>query len=318
MPFLAVALGPAFKGRNLAFIGFAATGLIVQSALSRAALVMFAGGTVVTMIMSLAEKPTGRRFGVMGFMAFGGIIGLTLTLDTITARFNDRGNNESSELREVLNEASREMQHDYPLGIGWNNYAHCINPPFRYAEIVYDWNRGRGMTVDESKPNAPVESHYYLLFAENGFPGLLSWLLLIGVALGFNALGFLTLPHSFERCLCLGLIAGCSLNYVQSTLERVLTQPRNLMLWLILLGVSSRLETMRRARSVGAPGAAVRGQPGAAGDTASTPSTPDRESPGQQGLPWPAASRYVDGQQMEDGTKPKSAWPTPGWAQRKL
>jgi hypothetical protein len=36
------------------------------------------------------------------------------------------------------------------------------------------------------------------------------------------------------------------LNYGQSTLERVLVQPRNLMLWLILFGITARLEVMRR------------------------------------------------------------------------
>ena len=52
--------------------------------------------------------------------------------------------------------------------------------------------------------------------------------------------------HSFKRCLALGIAIGCALNYEQSTLERVLTQPRNLMMWLILLGVTARLEVMRR------------------------------------------------------------------------
>jgi hypothetical protein len=47
-------------------------------------------------------------------------------------------------------------------------------------------------------------------------------------------------------CVSLGIAVGCVCNYLQSTLERVLTQPRNLMLWLILLGIVSRIETWRR------------------------------------------------------------------------
>lgn len=246
MPFLAAALGPAFRGRNWCTAGFIACAILVQSALSRAALVMFAGGTIIVALVSLLEKPTRRRLGMLASMTAVGALGLTLTLDTIVSRFGDRGNIPSAELRVVLNVAARQMVNDHPLGIGWNNYALCINPPFPYAEFVNNWTRGRDMRVDEEKPNAPVESHYFLLIGENGFPGLVSWLLLITVGLWRNLRAFLSFPHSFERCLSLGIATGCTLNYVQSAYERVLTQPRNLMLWLIIFGLTARLEILRR------------------------------------------------------------------------
>ncbi|MDB6070573.1 MAG: hypothetical protein JWL81_1744, partial [Verrucomicrobiales bacterium] len=223
MPLLAVAMGPEFKGRRWCTAGYMASAIIVQSALSRAALIMFAGGTVMVALLSLMEKPTKRRLGLLAGMSCVGALGLLLTLDTIISRFGDQGNTASSELRDVLNEAARQMQHEHPLGIGWNNYALCINTPYSYADVVYDWTRGRNMKVDTDKPNAPVESHYYLLFGENGYAGLISWLLVIGVGVWRNFRGFLGFAHGFERCVCLGLMAGCSLNYVQSTLERVLT-----------------------------------------------------------------------------------------------
>ena len=61
-----------------------------------------------------------------------------------------------------------EKEADHPLGIGWNNYALCVNEPYPYAEVIYDWVRERNMKVNKDKPNAPVESHYYLLLGENG------------------------------------------------------------------------------------------------------------------------------------------------------
>jgi len=285
MPMLAVALGPDFKGRRWCTVGFLACGIIVQSALSRATLVMFAGGTVMVALCSVAEKPTSRRFSMLAGVGFVGAIGLLLTLDTIVARFGDKGNDASSELREVLNAAAKDMAATHALGIGWNNYALCINTPFPYADHVYDWIRGRNMKVNTDNPNAPVESHYFLLLGENGYPGLISWLLVILVGLWRNFRGFLNFRHSFERCLCLGLMAGCSLNYVQSTLERVLTQPRNLMLWLVLFGLTGRLEVMRRALRN-----PVLDQPP---QDASTPAGPDNPVPPQPhpvpaGLPWPA------------------------------
>lgn len=246
MPFLAVAMGPPFKGTRFVLFGFLLSALVVQFTLSRGALAAFAAGTIGVIGLSLLEKPTGRRLLITAAMGVVGMAGLLLALDTIVARFNDHGNEASGELREVMKDACREMIKDHPLGVGWNNYALVVNPPFRYAEVYYDWSRDRGMRVDESKPNSVVESHYYLLLAENGYPGLISWLLLIVVGLWRNLRAFLFFRHSFVRSLALGLAVGCALNYGQSTLERVLTQPRNLMLWLILLAITGRIEVMRR------------------------------------------------------------------------
>ena len=246
MVLLASALGPAFPGSNFVLWGFVASAVIVQCTLSRAALAMFAAGTVGILGLSLLEKPTARRLGIAGVLGAVGAVGLLLTLDTIVARFNDHGNTASSELRQVMNTACRKMAEDHALGVGWNNYALVVNPPYPYADIYYEWIRGRGMKVDETKANSVVESHYYLLLAETGYPGLVSWLLLIAVTLWRNLRAYFFFDHSFLRCVSLGIGTGCALNYVQSTLERVLTQPRNMMLWLIVLGVTGRIEWMRR------------------------------------------------------------------------
>jgi hypothetical protein len=37
------------------------------------------------------------------------------------------------------------------------------------------------------------------------------------------------------------------MNYLQSFLERVLTQPRNVMLWFILLAITARITAWRKA-----------------------------------------------------------------------
>lgn len=250
MPFLAVALGPAYPGSNRLLFGFMVCGVIVECTLSRGALVMFGLGAIVVTVVSVIEKPTPRRLKLTSIMGILGSIGLVLALNSIINRFHDKGNQASGELREVMKDACRAMVHDHALGIGWNNYALVVNPPFPYAEIYYDWLRGKGNKIDESLPNSVVESHYYLLLAETGYTGLGSWLLLIFVGLWRNFRCFLAFGYSFRRCLSLGIAAGCALNYEQSTLERVLVQPRNLMLWLIIMGIGARLEVMRRAHKL--------------------------------------------------------------------
>lgn len=297
MPFLASSLGPAFRGRIWSTAGFIACAILVQSALSRAALVMFAGGTIIVALVSLLEKPTRRRIGSLASIAAVGALGLTLTLDTIVSRFSDRGNTSSAELRVVLNDAARQMVKTHPLGIGWNNYALCINPPFPYAEVVYNWTRGRNMRVDEDKPNAPVESHYFLLLGENGYPGLASWVLLISVGLWRNLRAFNSFPHGFERCLSLGIATGCTLNYVQSAYERVLTQPRNLMLWLIIFGLTARLEILRRTPS-----------------PSPSPSPPDPLPPTQSPIPSPPPT-HASTHAPHPIPSSLPSFPSPPWAQ---
>ena len=246
MVFLAVAFGPPFKGMNWLLLGFVASAVIVECTLSRGALVMFGLGAIAVTGMSLAEKVTTRRVVLTTTIGFIGALGLLLAIDSIIGRFHDQGNEASGQLREVMKDACRAMVSDHALGIGWNNYALVVNPPYRYAEIYYDWTRSRNMKVDYDEPNAVVESHYYLLLAETGYAGLLSWLALIFVGLWRNARAFMFFKHSFLRALALGIAIGCLLNYMQSTLERVLVQPRNLMLWLVLMGITARIEVMRR------------------------------------------------------------------------
>ena len=246
MVFLAVGLGPQYKGANWIMFAFVVCAAIIECTLSRGALAMFAAGTILTVGLSLAEKITARRLVTTATMSVVGAIGLVLVLDTVISRFHDQGNKASGELREVMKDCCRAMVKDQSLGIGWNNYALLINYPYPYAEIYYDWDRSRGMKPNYEEANGVVESHYYLLLAENGYISLGAWLVVIFVGLWRNLRAFLFFDHSFLRVLSLGIFMGCALNYAQSTLERVLVQPRNLMLWLILMGIIARIEIMRR------------------------------------------------------------------------
>lgn len=246
LPILAAAMGPPFKGANVVLFAFLACGIVVQCTLSRAGMMMFAAGIAGVLGLSFVEKPTKRRLGVITSLGCLGLVGLLLTLDTIVSRFNDEGNDSSSELRHVMNEASRRMLADHSLGIGWNNFALAFNPPFPYIEVLHEWVLGRGMAINEEVDSPVVESHYWLMLAETGWLGCGSYIVLIAVATWRNLLGFVCFDHGFTRCLSLGIGLGCLLNYVQSTLERVLVQPRNLMLWLILLGITARIETIRQ------------------------------------------------------------------------
>lgn len=247
MVLLAASLGPKHATSNLYLYAYLACAAIQQATLSRAGMVIFAAGTLAVATLSLLEKFTRRRLAVLASLSFVGLIGLALTLDTIIARFHDYGNEASVETRRLLNEASSHMLEDYALGIGWNNFGLTINKPFPYGDIIDAWERAGGATVDEDAPKGIVESHYWLLLAETGYQGFISYMLFIIAFLWWNIRAIIAYRFHFLGSFSLGVFMGCACNYAHSLLERVLTQPRNMMLWMILLGIVAQIEVWRRA-----------------------------------------------------------------------
>lgn len=246
MVFLAVGLAPKERWSNIYLIAYVACAAIVESTFSRAGMVIFAGGSAGVGALSLIDKVTMRRLLVLGMLSAIGIIGLALSLNTIRARFQDYGNEASGKVRELLNQASRNMVEDHPLGIGWNNFAFVINRPFSYGTIIDQWELEGNVTLDPHHQKGLVESLYYLLLAETGWQGLLSFGLFMACFLWWNIRGAFFYRHTYLGALHLGIAAGCGCNYLQSTLERVLIQPRNMMLWFLLLALTARMEVWRR------------------------------------------------------------------------
>ena len=207
---------------------------------------MFGAGTIAVVGLSLLDRPTKRRMMVTGGIGLVGIVGLALTLNTIINRFQDYGNDESKKTRDLLNEASRHMLRDYPLGIGWNNFALTINHPYPYGDNIDQWNRVNNNPVDKYYKKGVVESLYYLILAETGYHSLAVFLAFMGLFLWWNVRAIWTFRDHFLGSVSLGIFLGCGMNYVQSTLERVLTQPRNLVLWLLVLAVTAKIEFWRK------------------------------------------------------------------------
>lgn len=247
MLLLACGMSPTpHKNSNFYLIGFMASAMIVVCSLSRGALAIFGLGTLGVMFFSMVDKPTPRRFGVLAGMGLCGALGLAVVADSIISRFNDKGNDASGKTRELMNAAAIHMLRDHPEGIGWNNYAHTINQPFPYGDVIDEYERDRGRKVDPDYAKGVVESHYWLLLSETGFQGYTSFMLMITVFLYWNIRGYFAYRGTMLSCVSLGAGMGCFTNYLQSLLERVLTQQRNMMLWLIVLGLTAAVESFRR------------------------------------------------------------------------
>jgi hypothetical protein len=237
---LSAGVGPKQKASTLYLIGYCACAWVVECTLSRGGLVAFGIGTIGVMVLGLVDKITLRRVLVVAGLTAIVCVGVAASLQTIINRFNDSYNKDSSETRRMLNIASREMLRDYPLGGGWNNFGVLINPPYPYGSLIDQYFK----EVDTSK--GIVESHYYLLLSETGYPGYLSYLVLIAYFLFLNVRSAIFFRNHFLGVVSIGIGIGCSCNYLQSMLERVLVQNRNLMLWLLLLALTARIDTWRR------------------------------------------------------------------------
>jgi hypothetical protein len=238
---LASGAGPKHPRSNLFLFGFFCCAAIVESALSRAGVVMFGIGAAAVMLLSLLDKITLRRVVVVSSVCLLGGLGVAMTYKTVINRFHDRGNEESKMTRVMLNQASREMVHDHPLGVGWNNYAVMINKPYRYGDRIDQYFLSFGERIDPKARKGIVESHYYLLLSETGFQGLGSYLIVIAVFLWWNLRAAWAYRQQFLGSVSIGIFIGCTMNYIQSTLERVLTQPRNMMLWMLLLAITAKI-----------------------------------------------------------------------------
>jgi hypothetical protein len=243
LPILAAAMSPAVsKARGLYyFFAFACSGIIVLASLSRAALAFFAIGAVAVVAAGFYDRISKRRLLTVAAIALGGAFVLFMMADTIIARFNDKGNKTSNETREVMNLASKAMIQDRPLGVGWNNYGKAINHPYPYGNVIDEWNLDRGQKVDFDYSKGVVESHYWLLKGETGWPGYLTFMLFIIVVTVRTIPLILTRRGSLEAAIAAGILIGFTITYMHSSLERALTQTKNLALWMTYIGLLSAL-----------------------------------------------------------------------------
>jgi hypothetical protein len=249
LPMLATAMAKGdWKDGRWYAAGFFASAIIVQSALSRASLAMFAAGVIGVLAAGLVDGVTARRIRTILVLGFVGVLGLVATADTIIARFNDDGNQASGETRDVMNLASAAMLRDSGIGLGWNNFALTINAPYPYGDVINDWERDRGHKVDEDYAKGVVESHYWLLLAETGYGGLITYLMMIAILQWWAVRGAWARRGTFAGAFLGAVAIAFALTYVHSDLERVLTQTKNLATWMILAGVVSRLEAQRKGR----------------------------------------------------------------------
>lgn len=250
-PILGLALARETKPRDvfLFFAAFGAAGLVVILSVSRASLAAFGAGSILMLAGSYLQGITARRvfLGIAG--ALGGLVVIAMSMDTFMERMGE-DNTPQNDLRFALNKQSEAMLHDNPIvGIGWNNFGLANSRPrgTKYSAILERWEANRGRTIypEQFRANPLTESLYWLLLAENGALGFVSFMIFVVITLWQGLRATLAFWRSSIGLMLLGIFISLMLTYTHGRVERVLTQTKNLTTWIICCALISRAEWWR-------------------------------------------------------------------------
>ena len=168
--------------RNLAAAAVVTAGAVIAlTGGGRATIGLFGIGVVVTTILSIRHKKTGRK----SMMAGVAVLLLVLSAPAMTwavARRSVAARISSDEERSDMNAAARMIIADHPLGVGPNQYLFVAN--------LSGYSERAGVAWNYANRSAPVHNSYLLVWAELGLVGLIGLLTMIFavVVLGLKAM----------------------------------------------------------------------------------------------------------------------------------
>ena len=256
LPLLAVSLSKeiSFKDSLFFLMGYGAAGLSIALSASRASTAIIGAGTIILLSASFLRGVTIRRVGVLFLITLAGSAVLYKVMDTIIERFETSESTDENSMRWVMIEQSKFMFNSSPaVGIGWNNFGIANSRPrgVECSKIIENWTaETKGYTVDPKRfyRNALTESHYWLILAETGYLGFVTFILFLLTTLYWCLRCIWYYRKSTLGFLCLGIGLTLFIMYLHGQLERILTQKKNVCSWMIFLGIMMRIELWRRQK----------------------------------------------------------------------
>jgi len=137
------------------------------------------------------------------------------------------------------------MLHDHPLtGIGWNNYGLANSRPLgaEYSKILEDWTENKGQAIyDENFHRNPLtESLYWLILAENGYPGFITFVLFFLVIFWHSLRVSVMFWKTSLGLFFYAIFVALAISALHGLVERVFTQTKNLTTEIILCAIVAR------------------------------------------------------------------------------
>ncbi len=148
---------------------------------SRATLGLVAFGVVLTILLSILQKGTSRKYAFGGALLLLLLVCAPVMMWSVNQR-SDEARASSDADRAAMKAAATMMIADHPFGVGANQYVVVANTGGYSARAGVAWN--------EDNRAAPVHDTYYLITAEMGFLGLIGLVALLGsfIVLGLRML----------------------------------------------------------------------------------------------------------------------------------
>lgn len=225
-------------------LAFGACAVDILSTLSRGGMALFSLSVFIIFVLSYAHRFSLRKVGIAGLFFILSTAVLYKASDTIMERIRTAPK-ESVDVRLILAQAAQNMANDKFFGIGLNNFALKINPPYSYGNHIE-------RLADDEKGGL-VETIYLMIAAETGWLNLGVFIALLLFFYWKNLQNYMKLKRGKwrkYRYICIALIGALLCIYLQSSLEWVLKQTNNfyqLMFVFALIGAISRIITKRKS-----------------------------------------------------------------------
>jgi O-Antigen ligase len=253
VPMLGLALHKDTSQRDFLFYvcGVGAAAVCVLLSVSRGGLAALAGGCAIVTLQAWVRKPSSRVLMVTVGAVAAGLLASMFAMKSLNSRIqavNDTAETTEFDLREILIMQSKAMLDDSFIGIGWNNFGLMNSRPhgYKYSAILEDWDVSRGFTLVEENyyANPLTESLYWLLLAENGYGGFISYVLFLAATIWFALRGVFRFWKRQWGTFAGGILVAFSICYAHGTVERILTQTKNMSFWLLLAGLVAAIQAM--------------------------------------------------------------------------
>ena len=253
IPLLAAALYKKTCTRDfmLYISGVVAAAVCILLSVSRGGLGAFTAGCAGVLAVMCLRSPASRVFLVTVGCVVAALLASAFAMNSLHARINEvaeTSDNNEYDLRDILVQQSNAMLHNSFVGIGWNNFGVMNSRPEgdKYSKILEDWDESRGFHIidDNYNANPLTESLYWLILAENGYPGFVTYFMFLAATLWFAAHSAWRFRDNLWGVFAGAQVAAFGLCYAHGKVERILTQTKNLSFWLLMAGLVAAIYSM--------------------------------------------------------------------------
>ncbi|MBW2463596.1 MAG: O-antigen ligase family protein [Deltaproteobacteria bacterium] len=232
---LAVLLETKFD--KLAFATIAGAAICVVLALSRGALMMFGFACGLVILGSLYRQVTRRKIYITILLAFGTLLVLGKSADSIVERFVTAPA-ASVAARDRFEDAAQAMVEDNVFGVGINQYSYVLE------------HRGYADEFEMPPVDRDGLAHhiYWLTAAELGWLGLLVYLWLIATPWWTAAWGALRSKGDVRGAVMLGCAAGMTVMHAHGVAEWAARQSSLMYIFWTIAGLAAAMSrSVKRA-----------------------------------------------------------------------